>query len=306
MLGTDVYGTAVSEQQSFLLLDTYLELGGNTIDTARMYGIWHKDGYGKSEETIGKWLKEKGGRDKIIISTKCAHPPYGKKHIHRLSQKEIIKDVEESLTALKTDYIDILWLHRDDLTASSEEIIDTLNRLKCEGKIRYFGASNWKSNRIKSANKYASNTSQSGFAASQIKWSLAKTSPYYNDDPTLVEINNEQYNFYKSEKICVFAYASQAKGFFQKYHTGGLSALSGKAKDRYLFDENINRYNKLLDYVKANNFTISQAVIGALVSNTDFDTVAIVGCKTVDQLKDTISENKIKIDYCYFKELMGY
>ena len=177
VLGTDVYGTVVSEKDAFSLLNNYIELGGNTIDTARMYACWEPNGAGKSEQTIGKWLKQLGGRDQMIISTKCAHPPIENMSNHRLDRAEIFSDVDESLSALGTDYIDILWLHRDDVRVGVEGIVDTLNLLVKQGKIRCFGASNWTAKRIAEANAYAKASGQDGFVSSQIKWSLAVTSP---------------------------------------------------------------------------------------------------------------------------------
>lgn len=306
VLGTDVYGTVLSEKDAFAMLDNYTQLGGNTIDTARMYACWEPNGGGKSEETIGKWLKLRGGRDKTIISTKCAHPPIENMSMHRLDRAEILSDVDKSLLALGTDYIDILWLHRDDIGVEVECIIDTLNTLVKQGKIRCFGASNWTAKRMAQANTYAAGSGQEGFVASQIKWSLASTSPTFADDPTLVEMNSEEYPFYDETKLGVFAFASQAKGFFQKYHKSGEQALSDKSKERYWCDQNLERYKKLKEYCENHNLPLASAVISVLTSNTDFNSVAIVGCKTIEQLKESMLGGTIKMDYEYFKKLMGF
>lgn len=296
VFGADSMGSGTDEKTAFALFDRATELGCNAIDTARIYGAYDGGEIGDSEKTIGKWLKERGGRDKIVISTKCAHPPMGRMDISRLSKAEIESDVDASLKALGTDYIDILWLHRDDVRLSAEPIINTLNELVQKGKVRSFGASNWCAKRIAEANEYAAKSGMAGFAAGQIKWSAASSAPSFDDDPTLVEMDAAEYEFYKNAKMPVFAFASQAKGFFQKYHAGGEAALSAKSRERYLCDENIERYKYLLEICDKYGISLSAAVVASLTSNRDFDTAAIVGCKTLAQLEDTFSGADAVID----------
>ena len=88
-----------------------------------------------------------------------------------------MKDLLESLGHLRTDYIDLYWLHRDDPKRSIAEILETLNDLTDAGKIRYFGCSNWEVPRIREAMKYASDQGMRGFVANQMMWSLAIPNP---------------------------------------------------------------------------------------------------------------------------------
>ena len=170
-LGTDDFGTAVEERRAFEVMDYYYENGGNLIDTARIYAAWFENGEGMSEKTIGRWLKERKNRHDIIISSKCACPKLDKMHISRLTAKEMEDDIDKSLLALGVDCIDIMWLHRDDESKPVSEIMDAVNYISKKGKVRYFGASNWRASRIKEANKYAKAASTEHFIASQIKWS---------------------------------------------------------------------------------------------------------------------------------------
>lgn len=302
VLGTDVYGTDISKKTAFSLLDCYTSLGGNVLDTARVYAAWIPGGMGKSEEVIGKWLRKSGKRNQVFISSKCAHPDVHTMHIPRLSRAEIRDDVHKSLKALGIDTIDILWLHRDCKTVPTDDIIEILNELIKEGKIRCFGASNWSAKRIAEANQYAQAHNLQGFCAGQIKWSLAKTNPNYPDDPTLVEMNPEEYSFYQKNQLGLFAFASQAKGFFSKYHQFGNDMPDSKAKKRYLWQENEHRYQMLLEYCQEHCLSIESAVVSAITSNTDFETVAIVGCKTVSQLESSMQP--VVVDYPYFRRMM--
>ncbi len=277
ILGSDYYGEATSRESASEFMDYYFDIGGNTIDTARLYTG------GKSEEVIGEYLAQHKIRDKVIISSKCAHPPIGKMEQSRLSKEEIESDIDKSLKALKTDYIDFLWLHRDDRNLPVAPIVEALNEQVRKGKIRYFGTSNWCGERIAEANKYAEEHGLMGMAASQIQWSYAV--PARNYDPTLVTMDKTEFDFYAKTKIPVFAFSAQAKGFFEKYDKG---ELSFKAKDRFLCDENIERYKLVKKISEETGYSISSIVLSYLTLNTAFDTFPIINCSKLSQLKDSI------------------
>ncbi len=305
VLGTDGFGVGVEQKDAFGMMDRYAELGGNTLDTARIYGMQSPGGPSASEIVIGNWLADRGGRDKIVLSSKCAHPPLGNMTQNRLSEREIERDIDDSLRMLKTEYIDIMWLHRDDVKVPVAGIIDTMNRMVKKGKIRIFGASNWCAQRLADAQSYAHRSGQQGFCASQIKWSAAITRPDYIDDPTLEEMNKAHYNYYKETKMPVFAYASQAKGFFSKYHAGGEAALSDKARARYLCKQNTDTYRKLLKLCKELDISLAAAAVCTLTSNPDFATMAIAGCKNTAQLEDTMAGADLTLPEDIVKDIMG-
>jgi len=284
VLGTDYYGTELSENECFYMYDTYKDFGGNCIDTANIYAK------GLSEETLGKWLKTVS-RDKIFVSTKGAHPNPSSMHISRLSEKEIEEDLNLSLKRLDTDYIDLYWLHRDDVKTSVDGIMEALNKFIKQGKIRNIGASNWTAKRINEANEYAEKCGLKGFCASQIKWSLAKSSPDYVDDPTLVEMNEAEYEAYSKNNVSVFAYASQGKGFFSKIDAGGEDALSPKAKERYLCKTNLLRYEVLKEIAKDNNISISQAVLSYIYSDRSVNAFPIIGPRNKNQIFDCLGSS---------------
>ncbi len=306
VMGTDCFGAEMEPELCEKLLDLYVEQGGNTIDTARSYSIWSGDFTpGQSERVIGKWLKKRGKRDDLVISTKCAHPASTKRmDIPRLSEKDIFEDVEGSLLDLGTDYVDILWLHRDNINLPVSDIMETLHKLIKQGKVLNIGASNWTAKRIKEANDYAIKNNLTPFCASQIKWALAKTASDINIVQDVVEITKEEYAFYKETKTPVFAFASQAKGYMYKMAKGGIDALSPKAKERYHCAENVERFEKVMKYCTEKGISLEQATLSSLISNPYFDTVAIVGCKNEQQLLSSISGADTKLDYDFFENLM--
>ena len=117
-LGTMYFGSRISEEKGEELLHTFLEMGGNQIDTARGYASWIPGGEGASEQALGRYLK-KYPREEIYLGTKGWRMPRGYNETRGdLSPERIKEELENSLKALDTEYIDLYWLHRDDLRLS--------------------------------------------------------------------------------------------------------------------------------------------------------------------------------------------
>src|SRR5947209_8447254 len=171
-LGTALFGTDVDEVTAFELLDTFFEHGGTFLDTAHAYGEWVPGGIGQSERTLGKWLKERGLRQQVLVATKGAQPYEATPHLPRLSHDDIVSDLDDSLRCLQIDTIDLYWLHRDDPTRPVADILATLNEQVAQGKIRYFGCSNWRLPRIQEAMQYAAQQQSTGFVGNQLMWSF--------------------------------------------------------------------------------------------------------------------------------------
>lgn len=295
VLGTDYFGTTVSEDEAFKMLDTFADAGGNCLDTARMYAQWLPGGKGASELLLGRWLKSRGNRNKIIISTKGAHPEQGHMDVSRLSRREIETDLDESLKALNTDTIDIYWLHRDDVNYPVEDIMETLSLLIKKGKVRSVGCSNWGTERIREANQAALKNGLTPFSVSQIQWSLAASTPEAHDDPTIVCMNEKEYDWYLKQQFPVFAYSSQAKGFFARAAVHGLDILNEKAKKRFATPENIERLERVKEYVSQSGLTPTAVSLGYLLCNK-VPAVAVVGCKRLEQLQDSLTAADAELD----------
>jgi len=189
--------------------DAYLAHGGNCFDTARIYGGGHSE-YALGEYLIGK------PRDSYVISTKCGHHNCEKPPIGRLSAKEINDDVEESLRALNCEYIDILYLHRDDIYKDVSEIMPTLHKFVVDGKVRVLGASNWTAARIAEANIFAAENDITPFSVSQIHWNLGLTTAARTGDLTHIVMNETEMNWYTANQFPVMAYTPTGRGFFAK------------------------------------------------------------------------------------------
>jgi len=139
MFGGNVLGWTADEAMSFKLLDRFVGAGLNAIDTADTYSRWvagHRGG--ESEGVIGRWLKARGGRDKVVIATKVGMemPSFGK----GLARAHILRSVEASLKRLQTDYIDLYQSHVDDASVPLEETLGAHQMLIEGGKVRAYRA----------------------------------------------------------------------------------------------------------------------------------------------------------------------
>lgn len=298
ILGGAPFGTTVNKEQSFEIMDSFVSRGGNTIDTARVYCDWLEGGHSASEITIGEWIKSRKNRKDIILVTKGGHPKIS--GISRLSQEEILNDINESLKALQTDYVDLYLLHRDDVNIPVNELMDTLNLLVKQGKTRAIGVSNWTCDRIKEANAYAEKYNLTKLSVSQIQWSLAECFPQNFNDLTLVCMNPEEYSQYLQMGIPVMAYSSQANGLYSKAKENGLEYVPIKLQ-KFLTLENINRYNNLLKLCKKKGYSRTGTALNYIIDNKLYSS-AIIGCTSLEQLKDcltaadfTLSEEEIDL-----------
>lgn len=298
LLGTAYFGDSISEKEAFEIMDTYVSFGGNHIDTARLYAN------GEAEKVIGKWLKSRKPKD-IFISTKGGYPHSDTPDAIRISEEEIRFDLENSLTALELDCVDFYWLHRDDEERSVEEIIDYLNDLVKEGKIKHFGASNWRVERIIEANDYAEKNGKLGFSASQIRFSPAHLVEG-GDARSLVTMNSSSFDTYKTLGIPVAAYASQAKGFFSKMADRGVDALSPKSRDRYYSEENLRRLELIISLSNKYGISVASTVCSLLTSITTPDVFPIIGGSRKEQIADSLNGSDIVIENNEIKEILGF
>lgn len=285
ILGTDYFGGAIAKETAYRNIDLYTELGGNILDTARLYC------QGESEALIGRYLAERGLKNKILISTKAAHPPLGHMDRHRLTFGEIQKDADASLHALGVDAIDLLWLHRDDASVTAEEVVPAVNRLIKQGKVRYWGVSNWRGKRMEALCAFAEKEGLQPPVGGQIQWALARCRRM--PDETLVHMNAEEYGYYKRYKKPVFAFASQAKGFFEKYHAG---TLSEKARERYLCDENIAIYKTMRRLQAETGYSLTAMGLAYLLLQEDFDVFPIIGASRPEYISQAIEAFSVKPD----------
>jgi aryl-alcohol dehydrogenase-like predicted oxidoreductase len=293
-LGTGSLGSTVGAADAFALLDAFAGHGGNFLDTAKVYADWLPGERSVSEKTIGRWLCRRSAGESIIVGTKGAHPELSTMHIPRLSPREIVTDLESSLRNLRTEAIDLYWLHRDDPARPVGEILETLHDQVMAGKVRHYGCSNWSAPRIRAAQTYATQHRLQGFVADQMQWSLAHTDAAALADPTMVAMDDELYAYHHQTGLPAVPYSSQAGGYFQKLDAGEHDRLSRGARRLYGHVRNQERLWRLRHLSQGTGRTITQLVLGYLLSQP-FPTIPVVGCKTQEHLLDSLSAAQVRL-----------
>ena len=183
-----------------VMWDNYFEYGGNTFDTAHIYGG------GRMEQLLGTWMANRGIRDDVVVIGKGAHTPAN-------FPDRVGPQLDVTLERLGTDHIDLYFLHRDNPEVPVGEWIDVLNAERSAGRIRAFGGSNWSLSRVREANAYAAAERLTPFAAVSNNFSLARmVDPVW---PGCIAASDAEWRTWlEDEQIALFPWSSQARGFF--------------------------------------------------------------------------------------------
>ena len=294
MFGGNVLGWTADEAMSFKLLDGFVGAGLDAIDTADVYSKWAPGNKGgESEAILGKWLKARGRRDKVVIATKAGNEMAPDKK--GLSKAYILRAVEDSLKRLQTDYIDLYQSHVDDPATPVDETLSAYQKLIEQGKVRAIGCSNFTPARL----------------AEALAASSAKTLPRY-------ESLQPHYNLYEragfeaeleplclKEKVGVIPYYSLASGFLTgKYRSEadfGKSPRGGRMKS-YLNERGL-RILKALDEVAARTRSKPGQVALAWLMARPSITAPIASATNMAQLEDLVGSTRLNLDKEAIKQL---
>ncbi|MFG6667744.1 aldo/keto reductase [Halomonas sp. HNIBRBA4712] len=275
--GGNVFGWTADEKRSFELLDRFVERGFNAVDTADVYSAWasgHEGG--ESEKVLGKWLKQSGKRDDIVLMSKVGMWEKRK----GLSAANIEAAVNDSLKRLNTDYLDVYFAHIDDKDVPFEETQGAFDKLIKAGKVRTIGASNHSAERLKQALDVAKEHNLPRYELMQPLYNLAEREEY---ESGLSELANK-------ESLGVVSYFSLASGFLTgKYKT--FEDAKGSAREPFLekyFDERGQRIlDTLLSVSKDVDAKPAQVALAWLRAR-DGVTAPIASATKLEQLDDTL------------------
>lgn len=287
VFGTNVFGWTTDEAMTFRLLDYFTEQGFNAIDTADVYSKWVPGHVGgESEVAIGKWLKQSGKRDQIILATKVgAELAVDKKG---LSKKYILKAAEASLKRLNTEYIDLYQSHYDDLETPVEETLEAYDSLIKAGKVRIIGASNFSVDRLKESLQIGRENNLPLYQTFQPEYNLYDRLDFEKHIRPVTLENN----------LSVISYFSLASGFLTgKYRNLADVKESKRAGfvEKYLTDRGLNLL-KALDEVSAKHQTGLGTIALAWVIQQPGITAPIASATNLDQLADLIKATAITLD----------
>lgn len=287
MFGGNVFGWTADEARSFELLDAFVARGFNAIDTADIYSNWvpgHQGG--ESEAIIGKWMKSRGNRSRIVIATKVGMQMSPGKT--GLRKDYIFKSVEESLQRLQTDYIDLYQAHQDDPTAALEETLSAFDELKKQGKVRLIGASNYTGARLQEALKVSREKKISAYQTLQPRYNLYDREDFERDlEPVCREF-----------QIGALTYSSLASGFLTgKYRSvddAGKSVRGSGVAKNYVNEKGL-RLLKALDEVAAETKATPTQVSLAWLLHKPVVTAPIVSATNLEQLNEVLGAADVRL-----------
>lgn len=282
--GPAMAGTTMDEDTTFKMLDVYTELGGNIIDTAHVYADWMNMGSCMSEKTIGNWLASRGMHGKIKIATKGGHYRFDTPDVSRVTPEELHIDIQEGLEYLKADCIDLYWMHRDNTELPAGVLVDFFNEQIKKGIIKAYGGSNWSNQRVAEANAYARKNGLIPLTGVQNMWSCAERNSDIDMDKTLVLCDKDETDFYKKDDIALWAYTSQANGYFNILEDAGEDNLPPHVKNTYHNENNINRLKRINTIAKKYG-SDTQTVCLSYLYSQQFPCFAIFGTGNMEHLK---------------------
>jgi aryl-alcohol dehydrogenase-like predicted oxidoreductase len=276
-LGTMTFGAGADEVMSRKIMDRFFELGGTFLDTANVYNN------GVSEEIVGRWIKDRGLRDKVVLATKVYGATGEGPNERGLSRINIQRAVEASLERLQVDVIDLYQIHRWDTESEPEETMETLNDLVRQGKVRYIGCSNLRAWQLSEYLKIAEENHGSPFVSIQPLYSALNRS-----------IENEILPYSARQGIGVIPYNPLAGGVLTgKYERGEPlpenTRLADKQgyRDRYYTDRTFDIVERFVAAADEHGVTPAQLALAWTLGDPRI-TSPIIGARTLDQLNDTL------------------
>ena len=281
-----------SSLHAFTMFDHFYGAGGRIFDTAYLYNN------GKGDKYLGDWINSRQLEDKIIVLGKGAHTP-------ECEPKFIKPQIIESLQRLNIEKLDIFCLHRDNPEVPVAEFIDALNEIKDEGLINLIGASNWGLERFSEAQDYAQASKREAFKVLSNNFSLAEMiDPVW---PGCVGVNDDYINYLIENKIMLFPWSSQARGFFikKKEVTSNehFSNPSLEEEKRVWHDErNLKRRAKCFEMAKQKNVEPIQIALAYVLHKSSL-IFPLIGPRTIFETNSSIKATQILLSDEEMKEL---
>jgi len=275
-LGGNTFGWTSDERGSFEVLDAYAAAGGNFVDTADVYSAWAPGNHGgESEAILGRWMKERQNRSRMIIGTKV-----GKlEGAIGLSAKTIRAAAEASLRRLQTDVIDLYYAHVDDPATPLEETLGAFDALVREGKVRHIAASQYTAPRLAEALAVSAKNGLSRYIALQTHYSLVNRKDY---ESALADVCVR-------EDVSVLPFFALASGFLSGKYRPGKDVESARAsRVKELVGEKGFRVLEPLDEIAAAHRTTVSAVALAWTAAQKGIGVVLASARTRAQLDDLL------------------
>ncbi len=297
VLGTMQFGWRVDEEKSFEIMDRAIELGINCFDTADIYTSWADNSFaGNTEQIIGRWMKDRGTRDDLVLATKLRGNMSDDINDRGLSRRHVNQAITGSLERLQTEWVDLYQIHSFDPDTPIEETLHAMNLLIEDGIVNYLGASNVQPWHFMEALWMADKYGYQRFDTLQPVYNLARR--------MLVEHEFEK--IVRKYRIGVIPYSPLAGGFLTgKYRRDAELPETPRNKgvqSRYFSEQRWNILDKVLDIAESHGAKPSQVALAWMLSK-DFITAPIIGANSVEQLEENLGALELKLGGDEIKQL---
>ena len=288
--GGNVLGWTCDEPTSFAVLDAFAAAGGDFVDSADVYSRW-APGHtgGESETVLGRWMKARGNRTRIIVATKLGNPMGDGPGDKGLAPARFTTAVEHSLRRLQTDYIDLYQAHIDDADTPLDETLRAFDGLLKSGKVRAIGASNYGATRFAEALEVSAKRGLAAYATLQPCYNLVERTDYEAELEPLC----------RKRGIAVIPYFSLAAGFLTgKYHRGQALPSTPRAagiSKRYMNDRGWTVLDAVEGEAKRLGVTPGQVAVAWLLARPSI-TAPIASATSVAQMKELADATRIRLD----------
>ncbi len=270
-----------------ILWDHYFSLGGNCFDTAYIYGG------GRMEALLGAWQEARGIRDELVIIGKGAHTPDD-------HPEAVAPQLAESLDRLRTDCVDVYFLHRDNLDVPVGEFVDAVNAEIRAGRISTWGGSNWTLERVQAANAYAAETGQQGMSAISNNFSLAHMVKALW--PGVKTATEPAFRAYLAETgMALMPWSSQARGFFTPWaeavmaETGrenpvitGVQPTMAELAETWFSEDNFERRRRAVSLAEERGVTPIQIALAYVIAQP-FPCFPLIGPRQLEETRSSLA-----------------
>ena len=283
-LGCTRAGSAWTGDRADRLLDFFLDHGGNVIDTARIYGF---PDIGASEATLGEWLHRRGRRHEVVLMTKGGHPEVSAMHVSRMSREDMEADLTASLRALRTDYVDVYFYHRDDTQQPVGALLERMEDFRRAGRIRFYACSNWSTRRMREADDYARAHGLTGFVGNECLYNLGSDGAGPLMDDTLIRADGEMLAYHQGgTQNTMMPYSGLCEGFFHGLES---AAVSDRVKrSPYYTPINLRMAERIAALREKYAATTSQVLAGFFFTR-DCPMLPLFGCSSEEHLAELIA-----------------
>ncbi|MEJ3653509.1 aldo/keto reductase [Actinomycetes bacterium KLBMP 9759] len=263
-----------------VMFDDFVERGGTTFDTAHHYGT-----DGLMERILGRWIRNRGLRDEVVVIGKGMHTPNN-------TPDAITPQLMETLDRLQTDHLDVYFMHRDNVDVPVAEFVDVLDEHVRAGRIKAYGGSNWALPRVAAANAYAASAGKRGMVAVSNQFSLARTL----DVPwkgCLASNDDASRRWLEENDFVLMPWSSQARGFF-----AGRAAPDDLSDEQlvrcWYSDDNFVRLDRARTLAEQRGVAPT-AVALAYVLHQAFPTFALIGPRRISETSSSLDALKVHL-----------